>query len=99
MLGRMAGIPVVLTPSWWLGALIVTALYAPLVHELLPEAGVAATVLLAATLAGLLAVSVLAHELGHCLVARRLGIPVRRVRLFLLGGKSELARRPVTPRE
>ncbi len=99
MLGRIAGIPILLTPSWWLGAVIVTALYAPLVHGLLPQAGVPATVVLAATLAVLLGVSVLAHELGHCAVALHLGIPVRRVRLFLLGGVSELVRRPVTPRE
>ena len=97
MLGRVAGIPVLLTPSWWLGALIITALYAPVVHGLLPLASIPATVVLAATLAVLLAVSVLAHELGHCAVARRLGIPVRRVRLFLLGGISELDRRPATP--
>lgn len=95
----MIGIPILLTPSWWLGAVIVTALYAPLVHGLLPQSGIPTVVVLAATLAALLAVSVLAHELGHCAVALSLGIPVRRVRLFLLGGVSELARHPATPRE
>lgn len=98
-LGRVAGIPVLLTPSWWLGAVVVTALYTPLVHQLLPQAGAPATVVLAATLAVLLAVSVLAHELGHCVLARQLGIPIRRVRLFLLSGISELGRRPAGPRE
>ncbi|HEX2299343.1 MAG TPA: site-2 protease family protein, partial [Pseudonocardiaceae bacterium] len=99
LLGRVAGIPILLTPSWWLGAVVVTALYAPLVHGLLPQAGIPVTVVLAATLATLLAVSVLVHELGHCAIARILGIPVRRVRLYLLGGVSELARRPANPRE
>ncbi|MGH4015230.1 MAG: site-2 protease family protein [Pseudonocardiaceae bacterium] len=99
MLGRVGGVAVLLTPSWWLGAAIITALYAPLVHGLLPQAGTPATVVLAATLAVLLAGSVLAHELGHCAVARYLGIPVRRVRLFLLSGVSELGRRPAGPRE
>jgi Zn-dependent protease len=97
LLGRVAGIPVFLTPSWWLGAVLVTALYAPVVQTLLPQSGLAATVVLAATLAVLLAVSVLAHELGHCMVAIHFGIPVRRVRLFLLGGISELGRRPAGP--
>lgn len=97
LLGRVAGIPVHLTPSWWLGAVIVTALYAPVVQALLPQAGIGATVVLAATLAVLLALSVLAHELGHCTVALRFAIPVRRVRLFLLGGISELGRRPDGP--
>ncbi|MGH3796085.1 MAG: site-2 protease family protein [Pseudonocardiaceae bacterium] len=99
VLGRVGGIPVLLTPSWWLGAVIITTLYAPLVHELLPQAGLTRTVVLAATVTVLLAMSVLAHELGHCAVARHLGIPVRRVRLFLLGGVSELGRRPAGPRE
>lgn len=98
-LGRVIGIPILLTPSWWLGAVIVTALYAPLVHGLLPQSSIPTAVVLAATLAVLLAVSVLAHELGHCAVAVSLGIPVRQVRLFLLGGVSELARNPATPRE
>ena len=39
----------------------------------------------------------LAHELGHCLVAMKLNIPVRRLRLFLLGGLSEVGRTPRQP--
>lgn len=99
VLGRIGGVPVLLTPSWWFGAVIITTLYTPLVHGLLPQAGLAQTVILAATVTVMLAMSVLAHELGHCAAARHLGIPVRRIRLFLLGGISELGRRPAGPRE
>jgi len=99
LVGRLWGIPVLLAPSWWIGALVVTALYAPLVTELLPGVGAGTAVLLAATLAALLGTSVLLHELGHCAVALQLGVPVLRVRLFLLGGFSELARRPAGPRD
>ena len=97
LLFRMRGVPVLLAPSWWIGSLVVTVLYAPLVSRLLPDVGGWAAVGLAATFAALLGASVLLHELGHCLVALRLGIPVHRVRLFLLGGLSELARTPRKP--
>lgn len=93
----MRGVPVLLAPSWWIGSLIVTVLYAPLVGRLLPGAGGWAAIGLAATFAVLLGGSVLLHELGHCVVALRLGIPVHRVRLFLLGGLSEMARTPRKP--
>ncbi|WP_166677826.1 site-2 protease family protein [Amycolatopsis arida] len=97
LLFRVDGVPVLLAPSWWIGALVVVVLYAPLAGRLLPGAGPATGWVLAAAFAVLLALSVLAHELGHCLVALRLGIPVRRVRLFLLGGLSEVGRTPRTP--
>ncbi|WP_103352847.1 site-2 protease family protein [Amycolatopsis sp. CA-128772] len=97
VLFRVAGVPVLLAPSWWVGSLIVVVLYAPLVGRLLPDASTGTSWLLAGAFALLLGLSVLAHELGHCLVALRLGIPVRRLRLFLLGGLSEVARTPKRP--
>ncbi|HEX9338511.1 MAG TPA: site-2 protease family protein [Pseudonocardiaceae bacterium] len=86
-----------LAPSWWIGSVVVALLYAPLVGRFLPGTGGLASFGLAATFAVLLGGSVLAHELGHCVVAMRLNIPVRRVRLFLLGGLSEVGRTPRRP--
>jgi Zn-dependent protease len=40
----------------------------------------------------LLYASVLAHELGHSVIALRQGIPVRSIRLFLLGGLATIQR-------
>src|SRR5690349_11050712 len=97
LLFRVSGVPVLLAPSWWVGSLAVVALYTPLVGKLLPGASVVVSLLLAAAFAVLLGASVLAHELGHCVVALRLGLPVRRLRLFLLGGLSEIARTPRRP--
>ena len=97
ILFRIRGVPVMLAPSWWIGSLVVTMLYAPLVGRFLPGTGGLASIGLAALFALLLGASVLAHELGHCVVAMRLNIPVRRVRLFLLGGLSEIGRTPRRP--
>lgn len=97
LLFRVDGVPVLLAPSWWIGSLVIVVLYAPLVSRLLPGASALTSWTLAAAFAILLGVSVLAHELGHCVVALRLGIPVRRLRLFLLGGLSEVARTPRKP--
>ncbi|GLZ31595.1 peptidase M50 [Lentzea sp. NBRC 105346] len=96
LLFRAAGVPVLLAPSWWLGSLVVIALYAPLVDDLAPGTPPLIGLAMAVSFAIFLALSVLAHELGHCLAAMRLGIPVRRLRLFLLGGISEM-RTPGVP--
>jgi Zn-dependent protease/CBS domain-containing protein len=45
----------------------------------------------------MLFVSVLIHELGHSVVARRYGISVPRITLFLFGGVSQIATEPLTP--
>jgi Zn-dependent protease len=97
VLFRVRGVPVMLAPSWWIGSVVVTLLYAPLVGRFLPGTGGLASFGLAATFAVLLGASVLAHELGHCVVAMKLNIPVRRLRLFLLGGLSEVGRTPRRP--
>jgi Zn-dependent protease len=49
--------------------------------------------------AALLAVaSLYGHELAHALVARRFGIPVRTISLFLLGGMAHITRESPSPR-
>jgi Zn-dependent protease len=97
LLCRVAGVPVLLSTSWWLGAALIVLLYTPMVGRILPGAGVWESAVLAAVFTVLLAASVLLHELGHCIVALRMGLPVRRVRLFLLGGLSEISRTPPKP--
>jgi Zn-dependent protease len=47
----------------------------------------------------LLFVSLIVHELGHALVARRLGIGVKRIDLFLFGGLTQMSRDAATPGE
>lgn len=47
----------------------------------------------------LLFASLIVHELGHALVARRQGIEVRQIDLFLFGGLTRMSRDTATPGE
>lgn len=47
----------------------------------------------------LLFASLIVHELGHALVARRHGIEVKRIDLFLFGGLTQMSRDAATPGE
>jgi Zn-dependent protease len=98
--GRIAGIPV--GASW--SALLVALLIAwPLAGRLLPVQvpglAPAAYWLAGAAGAGLFLGSLLAHELGHALVARRAGLRVRGITLWLLGGVAQLEDEPASPRD
>jgi len=97
--GRVAGVRILVTPSWIASVAAIAVLGVPVVRRVVPGTSPAVAVLVAILLGVLLGVSVLAHELGHCLAARLRGIDVIAVRLYLLGGVSELASGPVTPRD
>jgi Zn-dependent protease len=47
----------------------------------------------------LLFASLIAHELGHALMARRLGIEVKKIDLYLFGGLTQMGRDAATPGE
>lgn len=98
-LGSIGGIPIILAPSWLVAVVIIVVLATPVVRQVIPDTGTVDGILVSTALAVLLGVSVLAHELGHCLAARSFGVPVRAVRLYLIGGVSELGRAPASPKE
>jgi Zn-dependent protease/CBS domain-containing protein len=63
-----------------------------------PHRSVGAYVIVAILVAVLFLAALLAHELAHALVARRYGVSVRRITLWLLGGVSEMEAESPTPR-
>lgn len=95
--GRFFGVPLFLSPSWLLIAGIITFTYAGLVEQTVDDISPAGTYVVAFGFAVLLAVSLLLHELGHTAVSLALGMPVRRVVIFLLGGVSEIEDEPTEP--
>lgn len=97
-LGRILGIPIGVNYSWfialWIVAWSLATSYFPLSAPGNDEAtywvmGIAAALLLFA--------SVVIHELGHALTARRYGIQTRSITLFLFGGVAQIVRDPPTP--
>jgi Zn-dependent protease len=97
-LGRVAGVPVSLTISWVFLAILLTILYQAYLASSRPELASTVGYLVGGGLVLCLLLSVLLHELGHALVARRFGIGVRGITLELLGGYTELDRDAPSPR-
>lgn len=93
-LGRIAGVPIGLNPSWPVSLAIVIVVVALLAGRVLPDRSVLAVGIAAVILTVLLMVSVLLHELGHLFAARSMGQRVVRIRFDVLGGQTDLAGSP-----
>jgi Zn-dependent protease len=94
-MGRIAGIPVGV--NWTVG-LIAMLLVSSLAGTILPLAAPglnSRTYILVGVVAALgFFGSILAHELGHSIVAIRRGVPVDGITLWLLGGVARLRKEP-----
>ncbi|HVQ93785.1 MAG TPA: site-2 protease family protein [Mycobacteriales bacterium] len=97
--GRFFGVPMFFAPSWLIVALIITVSYSDVVSKSVDNISQAGAYAVSFGFAVLLALSLLAHELGHTAVSLALGTPVRRVVIFLLGGVSEIEKEPTQPAE
>lgn len=92
--GRILGVPVELSPSWFLLAAVVVVSYGPVLAS---REGDRQGYVSAAAFAVLLLASVLLHEVGHCVTARALGLRVRRISVSFLAGLTEVTDPPQTP--
>ena len=95
VVARPFGIPVHVSPYWFIIAGVFIVIYANELSGSLQ--GTTTRYLVAAAFVVLLYVSVLFHELSHSVVARGYGLPVRRIVLWPLGGVSEIDREAPTP--
>ena len=95
--GTLFGIPFYVSASWFLVLGLVTFSYGSGLAAQFPSlpTGLAGGLGLVAAL--LLFASVVAHELGHSFAARRQGIQVHSITLFLFGGLAQLEKESETP--
>ena len=97
-LGRIAGIKVGINASVFLiVAILVVGLATGQLPAAYPGRSIVAYVIAAIIAALLFLASLLAHELAHSLVARRNGVEVESIVLWLLGGVAQLRGEAKTP--
>jgi Zn-dependent protease len=94
VVARPFGIPVHVSPYWFIIAGVFIVIYA---NDLSSTISGDTRYVVAAAFVVLLYLSVLVHELAHSVVARGFGLPVRRILLYPLGGVSEIEREAPTP--
>ncbi|QCU79388.1 site-2 protease family protein [Citricoccus sp. SGAir0253] len=95
-LGRVLGVPVDLSWTWSVIALVIVAMFGPQVHVLFPGLGWGAYGV-AFLYAVLLLLSVLVHELAHAASARLFGWPTTRIVLNLWGGHTQFGSFQASP--
>ena len=99
-IGRIFGVQIGLHPSWFVIAVILTyTLAAGQLPATFPGWEQALYWVVGASIAVLLFASVLAHEMSHALLARRFGLKVRDITLFIFGGAATLEEEAKRPRD
>src|SRR6476659_8747685 len=97
-IGKIAGIDIFVHVSWLIILVLITWSLATGWFAVLYPGWSHLTYWIVSLIAALLLfVSVLLHELAHSLVARRRGLPVKNITLFIFGGVSNIEQEPKDP--
>ncbi|HLY10578.1 MAG TPA: site-2 protease family protein [Planctomycetota bacterium] len=99
-IARIFGIQITLDPSWFIIIILVVLSIHAQFAFLFEDSVAPATLWITALVEGLLFFgSVLLHELSHSLVARKLGVGVHSITLFIFGGVSSLKEEPAQAKD
>jgi Zn-dependent protease len=96
-LARVFGIRIGASPSWFVVLFLMIYWLSGLFSDLLVGYSNTTAYAIAVSGALLFFLSLIAHELGHAVVARRNGIGVTSIELWFFGGLAKLTREPETP--
>src|SRR5919109_1693598 len=99
-LGRIAGIEIRVHWSWFAVFFLLTFWLAEgFFGEVYDDWSTAEAWVAAIVASGMFFGSVLLHELAHSLTAKRLGLPVSSITLFIFGGVSSLTSEPASAKQ
>jgi Zn-dependent protease/CBS domain-containing protein len=95
-IGRLFGIDIRLDWSWVFIFVLMTWNLSSEFSQMHADWGAAEQIVIALVASLLFFGCILAHELAHSLVAKRLGLQVRSITLFLFGGVSNIEQEPLS---
>jgi len=93
---RLRGIPVSIDASWLLVVALLSWTLTDRFQEIVPGLPVYGYWVMGLITALAFFSCIVLHELGHALVAQRIGIPMRGITLFLFGGVAEMEGEPAS---
>jgi Zn-dependent protease len=91
---RLLGIPIRVDASWLIILALLTWTLMDLFRKEIPTLPVPTYWIMGLGAALAFFTCIVLHELGHALVARKVGIPIRGITLFLFGGVAEMEDEP-----
>ena len=97
-IGKIIGIPVRIHYTLWLVLLLIAwSLAEGYMPQHYPGLGASTYWAIGIVSAIILFVSVFLHELSHSYIAKKNGLPIKRITLFFFGGVSEMSEEPKDP--